>query len=151
MESDLLPSANAPFESTPAWRVTLWIVDSLISDKLRPVSYFVRCNGGNNAIAVADRMWTRWEKKDIGKGEERFPDVRGRGIAINIDKQDWIEYWQSAVKFGREMLTSDPVPQIKYPRVWSCPGMVFDVTHDQEMEDADLDDSDLSHITQLWG
>lgn len=147
MSFDLLPSANAPFESTPAWRVTLWIIDTLISDKLRPVTYFVRCPDGNSAVAIAERMWTRWEKNDIGKKGEVFPDVRGRAIAINIDKGDWIEYWKSAVKFGKEMLTTDPVPQVAFPRIWSCPGMVFDVTHDQELFDDDLDDQDLQHIT----
>ena len=69
------------------WRVLLQVRPSLLATDLQPIIYYVR--GRVDEVGnIAYMMWKRWEKDEIGLGDQQYPDVEENGIVECIDEED---------------------------------------------------------------
>lgn len=98
------------------WRVLLQVRPSLLATDLQPVVYYVRgrvAEVGN----IAYLMWKRWEKNDIGLGDEQYPDVEENGIVECIDEDDFKKAYAAVLKHNLpHAVAGNP----KNPTVFTC-------------------------------
>lgn len=80
------------------WRCKLMVQVNSKGDQ-EPAMYYVRAGNPQAACVMAERYWSKWEKKDIGLGDKKFPDVLEIGYAECIDENDWSNAWQEVQKY----------------------------------------------------
>lgn len=81
------------------WRVLLQVRPSLLAADLQPVIYYVR--GRVDEVGnIAYLMWRRWEKLDIGLGDQQYPDVEENGIVECIDEDDFKRAYADIKKYN---------------------------------------------------
>jgi hypothetical protein len=84
------------------WRVTLLVwMDPVPKDVVKAV-YYVRAPDWGSAIAMADKLWQLWEKKENGWGDQLWPDTNGPQEAVCLDEGDWAEAWEYCRRKGEE-------------------------------------------------
>lgn len=98
------------------WKVTLFVRPSLLATDLEPVVYFVR--GINTEVGnIAYLMWKRWEKDDVGLGEQQYPDVEEAGQIECIDEQDFMCAYRDILKYKLpHAVAGNPIK----PTVFTC-------------------------------
>jgi hypothetical protein len=62
-------------------------------------------------------MWKRWEKNDIGLGDQQYPDIEENGVIECIDEDDFKKAYAAAKKYKLpHAVAGDP----KNPTVFTC-------------------------------
>lgn len=98
------------------WRVLLQVRPSLLAADLQPVIYYVR--GRVDQVGnIAYMMWKRWEKDDVGLGDQQYPDVEENGIVECIDEDDFTKAYAAVKKHN---LPHAAAGNPKNPTVFTC-------------------------------
>ena len=102
------------------WRIILKVRPSLLAVELKPVVYYIRGSNPQAACMMASKLWTKWEKYDIGLGEQEYPDVEDFGEAMCIDEQDFRNAYKEAKKYKLKMRAAG---DLKDPSAFTCLGV----------------------------
>lgn len=105
-----------PDKLTP-FRVTLLVKYSK-NGKEKSVVYYVRGSKKRPdlAVAMADKLWQKWEKFDKGIHSE-YPDTLGKAYAEIIDEKDFATAWHDIQKYTLKCrVAGDPTD----PMAFTC-------------------------------
>lgn len=85
------------------WKVTLGIIRDGIDPRAHEQVYYVRAPGNNPGAAAmfADRLWQKWEKRDLGLTHRRYPDTSGEQLVERISDAEWMDLWRWLKKLHR--------------------------------------------------
>jgi hypothetical protein len=103
------------------FRVILTVKKSALDIYEGKAVYYVRAPlaAPDMACAVADQLWQKWEKHDLGLGNVPYPDTEGVAEAHVIDEDDFAAAWKDVVKYGLKARVAGDVSD---PMAFTCIG-----------------------------